>query len=164
MILNYWQWMYHLIISVYRVIRNQPPPVLSINLDHNPYKCSAPGCTKSFRKAKLLHYHMKYYHGDDRLIELDQTRAMDKHTTLNNQGSPKKRCITSHEFAQMTVKRRSLVPPVVSTQNYQRWPSLKNKTRDNQLNSSMHRFFNNKERDKRFMEMGMAGGYNLNSI
>lgn len=93
---------------------------------------------------------MKYYHGDDRLIELDQTRAMDKHTTLKNQGSPKKRCITSHEFAQMTVKRRSLVPPVINT-------SLKNKTRDDQLDSNMHRCFN-KGRDKRFMEMGMAGG------
>ncbi|KAL0181180.1 hypothetical protein M9458_023586, partial [Cirrhinus mrigala] len=88
-----------LIISVYRVIRNQPPPVLSINLDHNPYKCGAPGCAKSFRKAKLLHYHMKYYHGDDRLMEPDQTRAIDKHTTLNNQDSSKKKCITSHEDA-----------------------------------------------------------------
>ncbi|XP_043107179.1 PHD finger protein 20 isoform X3 [Puntigrus tetrazona] len=137
---------------LYRVIRNQPPPVLSINLDHNPYKCSAPGCTKSFRKAKLLHYHMKYYHGDDRPFELDQAKEMDKHTTLNNQGSHKKRCVASHEFTQMTVKRRSLVPPVVSAQNYQQWPSLKDKTRDNQLDSSMHRHFN-KERDRRFMEM-----------
>uniref|UniRef100_A0A671PCT8 PHD finger protein 20, a n=1 Tax=Sinocyclocheilus anshuiensis TaxID=1608454 RepID=A0A671PCT8_9TELE len=119
--------------SLYRVIRNQPPPVLSINLDHNPYKCGVPGCTKSFGKAKLLHYHMKYYHGDDRLIEPDQTRPMDKHTTLNNQDSSKKRCITSYECAQMSVKRRSLAPPVVSAQNYQRWPSLKDKTRENQL-------------------------------
>ena len=52
--------------SVYRVVKNQPPPVLSINLDHNAFKCSAPGCTKSFRKAKLLHYHMKYYHGEEK--------------------------------------------------------------------------------------------------
>lgn len=51
--------------AVYRVIKNQPPPVLSINLDHNPFKCSAAGCAKSFRKAKLLHYHMKYYHGEE---------------------------------------------------------------------------------------------------
>ncbi|XP_051767728.1 PHD finger protein 20 isoform X1 [Ctenopharyngodon idella] len=137
---------------LYRVIRNQPPPVLSINLDHNLYKCSAPGCTKSFRKAKLLHYHMKYYHGDDRLMELDQIRAMDKQTALNNQDGSKKRCITSHECAQVTVKRRSLAPPVVSAQNYQRWPTLKDKTRENQLDSNMHRYFN-KERERRFMEM-----------
>uniref|UniRef100_A0A8C1XP39 PHD finger protein 20, a n=1 Tax=Cyprinus carpio TaxID=7962 RepID=A0A8C1XP39_CYPCA len=137
---------------LYRVIRNQPPPVLSINLDHNPYKCSVSGCTKSFRKAKLLHYHMKYYHGDDRLIEQDQTRATDKHTTLNNQDSSKKRCITSHECVQMSVKRRSLALPVVSAQSYQRWPSLKDKTRENQLDSNKHRYFN-KERERRFMEM-----------
>ncbi|XP_050979130.1 PHD finger protein 20 isoform X2 [Labeo rohita] len=133
---------------LYRVIRNQPPPVLSINLDHNLYKCGAPGCAKSFRKAKLLHYHMKYYHGDDRLMEPDQTRAMDKHTTLNNQDSSKKRCITSHECAQATVKRRSLLH---SAQNYQRWPSLKDKTRENQLDSNMHSL--NKDRERRFMEM-----------
>ncbi|XP_031423241.1 PHD finger protein 20 isoform X2 [Clupea harengus] len=54
---------------LYRVVKNQPPPVLSINLDHNAFKCSAPGCTKSFRKAKLLHYHMKYYHGEEKPLE-----------------------------------------------------------------------------------------------
>ncbi|MEQ2185013.1 hypothetical protein GOODEAATRI_013821 [Goodea atripinnis] len=50
--------------DVYRVIKNQPPPILSIELDHNPFKCPAPGCSKSFRKASLLHYHIKYYHSD----------------------------------------------------------------------------------------------------
>ncbi|XP_062402004.1 PHD finger protein 20 isoform X3 [Sardina pilchardus] len=54
---------------LYRVVKNQPPPVLSINLDHNAFKCSVPGCTKSFRKAKLLHYHMKYYHGEEKPLE-----------------------------------------------------------------------------------------------
>ncbi|XP_053705016.1 PHD finger protein 20-like isoform X3 [Synchiropus splendidus] len=49
---------------LYRVIKNQPPPILSIDLDHNPFKCTSVGCTKSFRKASLLHYHMKYYHSD----------------------------------------------------------------------------------------------------
>ncbi|XP_006806368.1 PHD finger protein 20-like [Neolamprologus brichardi] len=54
---------------LYRVIKNQPPPILSIELDHNPFKCPAPGCTKSFRKASLLHYHIKYYHSDQQLEE-----------------------------------------------------------------------------------------------
>ncbi|XP_029993844.1 PHD finger protein 20-like [Sphaeramia orbicularis] len=49
---------------LYRVIKNQPPPILSIELDHNPFKCLAVGCTKSFRKASLLHYHIKYYHSE----------------------------------------------------------------------------------------------------
>ncbi|KAI3357890.1 hypothetical protein L3Q82_016272, partial [Scortum barcoo] len=53
--------------SVYRVIKNQPPPILSIELDHNPFKCPAANCTKSFRKASLLHYHIKYYHSDQQL-------------------------------------------------------------------------------------------------
>ncbi|KAM9751756.1 LOW QUALITY PROTEIN: PHD finger protein 20-like [Menidia menidia] len=47
---------------LYRVIKNQPPPILSIELDHNPFKCPAPACSKSFRKASLLHSHIKYYH------------------------------------------------------------------------------------------------------
>ncbi|KAL1021179.1 hypothetical protein UPYG_G00009830 [Umbra pygmaea] len=49
---------------LYRVIKNQPPPILSIELDHNPFKCKAPDCLKSFRKLSLLHYHVKYYHAD----------------------------------------------------------------------------------------------------
>lgn len=83
-------------VLVYRVIKNQPPPVLSINLDHNPFKCSAPGCTKSFRKAKLLHYHMKYYHGDEHALEGErsptrsvQTRASDKQ--VSGLAGPKRR-------------------------------------------------------------------------
>lgn len=83
---------------MYRVIKNQPPPVLSINLDHNPFKCSAPGCTKSFRKAKLLHYHMKYYHGEEQALEGEhsttrnvQTRASDKQVTAAGLDAPKRR-------------------------------------------------------------------------
>ncbi|XP_078101517.1 PHD finger protein 20-like isoform X2 [Sander vitreus] len=52
---------------LYRVIKNQPPPILSIELDHNPFKCPAAGCSKSFRKASLLHYHIKYYHSEQPL-------------------------------------------------------------------------------------------------
>ncbi|XP_033981488.1 PHD finger protein 20-like isoform X2 [Trematomus bernacchii] len=54
---------------LYRVIKNQPPPILSIELDHNPFKCPSAGCMKSFRKASLLHYHIKYYHSDQHLDE-----------------------------------------------------------------------------------------------
>ena len=86
------------LVLVYRVIKNQPPPVLSINLDHNPFKCSAPGCTKSFRKAKLLHYHMKYYHGEEQPPEAErsptrnvQTRASEKQATATGLDGPKRR-------------------------------------------------------------------------
>ncbi|XP_055039558.2 PHD finger protein 20 isoform X1 [Misgurnus anguillicaudatus] len=148
---------------LYRVVRNQPPPVLSINLDHNPYKCSAPGCMKSFRKAKLLHYHMKYYHGDDRAIDEDlgvnrdnQTDVIGQQAALINHDGSKKRCIglsslrvCSKAGAQMTVKRRSSAPPAVSAQSYQQ--SLKEKTRE-KLDSKKQRCIN-KERERRFVEI-----------
>ncbi|XP_076131864.1 PHD finger protein 20-like isoform X1 [Alosa pseudoharengus] len=65
---------------LYRVIKNQPPPILSIELDHNPFKCKVSGCLKSFRKASLLHYHMKYYHSECDLSppRSIQTRASEK--------------------------------------------------------------------------------------
>lgn len=73
--------------TVYRVIKNQPPPILSIELDHNPFKCQVPGCSKSFRKASLLHYHMKYYHSESELCSSHSThthtaepQAQDSHT------------------------------------------------------------------------------------
>ncbi|XP_067382038.1 PHD finger protein 20-like isoform X1 [Channa argus] len=68
---------------LYRVIKNQPPPILSIELDHNPFKCLAVGCTKSFRKASLLHYHIKYYHSDQQLEERgsEQEAPRRKHSS-----------------------------------------------------------------------------------
>ncbi|XP_041360904.1 PHD finger protein 20-like protein 1 [Gigantopelta aegis] len=36
-----------------------------IEEDHNLFKCTHEGCTKSFRKEKLLESHIKYYHLDD---------------------------------------------------------------------------------------------------
>ncbi|MBN3287514.1 P20L1 protein, partial [Polyodon spathula] len=40
-----------------------------IDLDHNKFKCKIPGCSKAFRKAKLLDYHLKYYHSMDKEME-----------------------------------------------------------------------------------------------
>lgn len=149
---------------MYRVVRNQPPPVLSINLDHNPYKCSAPGCMKSFRKAKLLHYHMKYYHGDDRAVDEDltnQTDVFSQRTALDNQNDSKKRCISLSSVpvgrkidAQMKVKRRSTAPPAVNAQNDQQWSSLREKTRE-KLDNNTQRCFN-KERERSYMDIGMT--------
>ncbi|XP_029282382.1 PHD finger protein 20-like isoform X2 [Cottoperca gobio] len=73
--------------KVYRVIKNQPPPILSIELDHNPFKCPAAGCTKSFRKASLLHYHIKYYHSDQQLDEqLDEQLEAPRRKRSSSQG------------------------------------------------------------------------------
>ncbi|XP_056130589.1 PHD finger protein 20-like [Lampris incognitus] len=67
---------------LYRVIKNQPPPILSIELDHNPFKCPAPGCTKSYRKGSLLHYHIKYYHSDQQLEEQCSEQETSKRQSL----------------------------------------------------------------------------------
>lgn len=88
---------------------------------------------------------------------------MDKKTTLNSHDGSKKRCVTSRECARVTVKRRSLAPPVASAQNYQQWPLLKDKTRETQLDSNVQRYLD-KERDRRFMEMGMTYVENLYRI
>ncbi|CAB1335985.1 unnamed protein product [Coregonus sp. 'balchen'] len=76
---------------LYRVIKNQPPQILSIELDHNPFKCKAPGCLKSFRKASLLHYHVKYYHADSEhaSVRSMQTRASEKQA--GSQETPRRR-------------------------------------------------------------------------
>ncbi|KAM8863104.1 PHD finger protein 20-like isoform 3-T3 [Spinachia spinachia] len=66
---------------LYRVIKNQPPPILSIELDHNPFKCPADGCSKSFRKASLLHYHIKYYHSDQPPDEQPETPRRKRSTS-----------------------------------------------------------------------------------
>ncbi|XP_048818542.1 PHD finger protein 20 isoform X4 [Lagopus muta] len=43
----------------------------TIDQDHK-FKCKFVDCSKSFRKAKLLHYHMKYFHGVDKSAESQQ--------------------------------------------------------------------------------------------
>ncbi|KAF3855874.1 hypothetical protein F7725_016597 [Dissostichus mawsoni] len=132
-----------------KLIKNQPPPVLSINLDHNPFKCSAPGCTKSFRKAKLLHYHMKYYHGEEQPLEGEssptrsiQTRASEKQTTPLD-GIKRRRTISAslHPVGPVpvargevkTAGRRTSAPPAVSTQIHQQRALLREKSKENHL-------------------------------
>uniref|UniRef100_A0A3P9LEL2 PHD finger protein 20, a n=1 Tax=Oryzias latipes TaxID=8090 RepID=A0A3P9LEL2_ORYLA len=136
---------------LYRVIKNQPPLVLSVNLDHNPFKCSAPGCTKSFRKAKLLHYHMKYYHGEEQPMEGKhsptrsvQTRASEKHTAAAALDASKRRRTISasmhstvggaaHRGDVKTAGRRTSAPPAVSTHGQQQRALLREKSKENQL-------------------------------
>ncbi|CAJ1051347.1 PHD finger protein 20 isoform X2 [Xyrichtys novacula] len=136
---------------LYRVIKNQPPPVLSINLDHNPFKCSAPGCPKSFRKAKLLHYHMKYYHGEEQPLEGErsptrgiQTRASDKQVAGTGMEGPRRRRTISASMHSVgaataprgevkTAGRRTSAPPVVNTQGHQQRALLREKSKENQL-------------------------------
>ncbi|XP_054641974.1 PHD finger protein 20 isoform X2 [Dunckerocampus dactyliophorus] len=136
---------------LYRVIKNQPPPVLSINLDHNPFKCSAPGCIKSFRKAKLLHYHMKYYHGEEQPLEAEcsptrsiQTRASEKQATGSSLDGPKRRRTISASMHTVVAAaatrgevkaagRRTSAPSAISTHGHQQRVLLREKSKENQL-------------------------------
>ncbi|XP_025893077.1 PHD finger protein 20 isoform X2 [Nothoprocta perdicaria] len=43
----------------------------AVDQDHK-FRCKFLDCLKSFRKAKLLHYHMKYFHGVDKAAESRQ--------------------------------------------------------------------------------------------
>ncbi|KAM3621792.1 uncharacterized protein V6R79_016068 [Siganus canaliculatus] len=156
---------------LYRVIKNQPPPVLSINLDHNPFKCSAAGCTKSFRKAKLLHYHMKYYHGEEQPLEGErsptrsvQTRASEKQITTSGLDGPKRRRTISasmHSVAGATAprgevktaSRRTSAPPLVNTQGHQQRALLREKSKENQLDrNGCHQ--QDKDLDKSCFDIG----------
>ncbi|XP_075904069.1 PHD finger protein 20 isoform X4 [Nelusetta ayraudi] len=156
---------------LYRVIKNQPPPVLSINLDHNPFKCNAPGCTKSFRKAKLLHYHMKYYHGEEQALEGEhsptrsvQTRASDKQVTAAGLDAPKRRRTISasmhsvgstvtHRGEGKTPGRRTSAPPVVNAQAHQQRALLREKSKENQLDRNGYQQLD-KDLDKNCFDIG----------
>ncbi|NXC18569.1 PHF20 protein, partial [Corythaeola cristata] len=43
----------------------------TVDQDHK-FRCKFLDCSKSFRKAKLLHYHMKYFHGVEKATESQQ--------------------------------------------------------------------------------------------
>ncbi|KAG8446250.1 hypothetical protein GDO86_013916 [Hymenochirus boettgeri] len=73
------------------------PKALTVELDPNRFKCKFLDCSKSFRKAKLLHYHMKYFHGIEK-SEQDQTPA-SRH--IQTRGS-----LAHEKSSQETPKRR----------------------------------------------------------
>uniref|UniRef100_A0A671KS61 PHD finger protein 20-like n=1 Tax=Sinocyclocheilus anshuiensis TaxID=1608454 RepID=A0A671KS61_9TELE len=129
---------------LYRVIKNQPPPILSIELDHNPFKCKIAGCLKSFRKASLLHYHMKYYHAqsDPSPPRCVQTRSSDKQ---NSQETPRRRrtVSSSHHTPSPLSDSKSghaLSPPAVGSMHRQRSATLgAERSKENQhFNRSLH--------------------------
>ncbi|XP_066571865.1 PHD finger protein 20-like protein 1 isoform X2 [Amia ocellicauda] len=57
------------IINTKKLEDSTSPKEPLIDLDHNKFKCKIPGCSKAFRKAKLLDYHLKYYHSADKETE-----------------------------------------------------------------------------------------------
>ncbi|XP_051736722.1 PHD finger protein 20b isoform X1 [Ctenopharyngodon idella] len=130
---------------LYRVIKNQPPPILSIELDHNLFKCKIAGCLKSFRKASLLHYHMKYYHAqsDPSPPRCVQTRTTDKPN--HSQETPRRRrtVSASHNTSSPLSDSKSghtLSPPAVGSMHRQRSATLgAERSKENQhFNRSLH--------------------------
>ncbi|XP_052450199.1 PHD finger protein 20 isoform X3 [Carassius gibelio] len=118
---------------LYRVIKNQPPPILSIELDHNPFKCTIAGCLKSFRKASLLHYHMKYYHAqsDPSPPDCTQTRFSDKQN--QSQETPRRRRTVPSPH------RHALSPPAVALHRQRSATLGAERSKENQhFNRSLH--------------------------
>lgn len=129
---------------LYRVIKNQPPPILSIELDHNTFKCQVPGCTKSFRKASLLHYHMKYYHSQSDLspTRSAQTRGSDRQPHC--QETPRRRRTVSASIDTQSPLSDSKSghtpsPPTANGVHRQRSSSHCERSKENQhANRSLH--------------------------
>ncbi|KAG9355426.1 hypothetical protein JZ751_000264 [Albula glossodonta] len=89
------------------------------NLDYNKFKCQIAGCSKAFRKAKLLEYHLKYYHNTDKEVESEagspsgagRTRTTSASTPCGAQPEP------SNNKRRRTVSTSaSLSPPEHSLQ------------------------------------------------
>uniref|UniRef100_A0A8C1W3E6 PHD finger protein 20, b n=1 Tax=Cyprinus carpio TaxID=7962 RepID=A0A8C1W3E6_CYPCA len=129
---------------LYRVIKNQPPPILSIELDHNPFKCKIAGCLKSFRKASLLHYHMKYYHAqsDPSPPPCAQTRSSDKQ--IHSKETPRRRRTVSashHTPSPLSDSKsgRTLSPPAVAMHRQRSATLGAERSKENQhFNRSLH--------------------------
>ncbi|XP_060045214.1 PHD finger protein 20 isoform X2 [Erinaceus europaeus] len=61
---------------------------LTVDLDHK-FRCKVVDCLKFFRKAKLLHYHMKYFHGMEKSLEPEESPAKRHVQTRGSSASNK---------------------------------------------------------------------------
>lgn len=74
----------------------------TVDLDHK-FRCKVVDCLKFFRKAKLLHYHMKYFHGMEKSPEPEenpgkrhvQTRGSSASDKANQESLTRKRVSAS---------------------------------------------------------------------
>lgn len=60
----------------------------AVDQDHK-FRCKFLDCSKSFRKAKLLHYHMKYFHGVEKAAESHQNPVKRNIQTRSSLASEK---------------------------------------------------------------------------
>ncbi|XP_040186571.1 PHD finger protein 20 isoform X3 [Rana temporaria] len=132
---------------------------VTLELEPNKFKCKILDCSKSFRKAKLLHYHMKYFHGVDK-SEQDQspvTRHMQTRGSLAHekaiQQSSKRRRTTSgslhtplqislrsspHDGKDRLCEKRRHSSPATNSSNSHR-PSLKDKSKENLIQKAQRK-------------------------
>ncbi|XP_068275666.1 PHD finger protein 20 isoform X2 [Nyctibius grandis] len=86
----------------------------TVDQDHK-FRCKFLDCSKSFRKAKLLHYHMKYFHGVEKAAESQQnsvkrniqTRASLASEKANQERSKRGRTTAGSLYAPLHVALRS---------------------------------------------------------
>ncbi|XP_041526274.1 PHD finger protein 20 isoform X2 [Microtus oregoni] len=62
--------------------------VPAVDLDHK-FRCKVVDCLKFFRKAKLLHYHMKYFHGMEKSPEPEESPGKRHVQTRGSTGPDK---------------------------------------------------------------------------
>ncbi|XP_010589953.1 PHD finger protein 20 isoform X3 [Loxodonta africana] len=60
----------------------------TVDLDHK-FRCKVVDCLKFFRKAKLLHYHMKYFHGMEKSPEPEESPGKRHVQTRGSSASDK---------------------------------------------------------------------------
>ncbi|XP_078508360.1 PHD finger protein 20 isoform X2 [Lissotriton helveticus] len=131
--------------------------VLTSDLDRSKFKCKIKDCSKFFRKAKLLHYHMKYFHGVEKTehVQKSVTRTIQTRGSLANEKTiqeiPKRRRTTSGSLniplhlelrcspsdvktEKRNEKRRHSVPSSHTLNTHQ--PLLRDKSKDNHINKS----------------------------
>ncbi|XP_048177476.1 PHD finger protein 20 isoform X3 [Corvus hawaiiensis] len=88
--------------------------VATVDQDHK-FRCKFLDCSKSFRKAKLLHYHMKYFHGVEKAAESQQnpvkrnirTRASLASEKANQERSKRGRTAAGSLYAPLHIALRS---------------------------------------------------------
>ncbi|XP_009900197.2 PHD finger protein 20 isoform X1 [Dryobates pubescens] len=86
----------------------------TVDQDHK-FRCKFLDCSKSFRKAKLLHYHMKYFHGVEKAAESQQspvqrniqTRASLASEKANQERSKRGRSAAGSLYAPLHIALRS---------------------------------------------------------
>ncbi|KAM9285393.1 PHD finger protein 20 isoform 2-T5 [Morus bassanus] len=86
----------------------------TIDQDHK-FRCKFLDCSKLFRKAKLLHYHIKYFHGVEKAAESQQnpvkrniqTRASLASEKANQERSKRRRTTAGSLYAPLHIALRS---------------------------------------------------------